>query len=204
MHNSLVDRSWDGQGFLLESNCQNSADSIVCEVVDYLKLFHKEQNLSEACLSARIADVKSQLQQTGTYWQSTDELSYGAKVAWRNNVRCIGRIYWNSLSVRDLRYLSTAEDIFAALVEHIRLATNGGSIRSIITIFAPNQGHTGIRIWNPLLIRYAGYQQSGSSILGDPAQAQLTEILQRMGWKGGAGTRFDILPLVIQMRMALS
>jgi len=57
----------------------------------------------------------------------------------------------------------------------------------------------GVRIWNPQLIRYAGYRQPDGTILGDPAQADLTDVLRQLGWQGGAGTAFDLLPLVIQL-----
>jgi nitric-oxide synthase, bacterial len=181
------------------SQYSNPSSVLREEAEDYLKLFCKEQNLSELSLWARLAEVKAELRHSDTYWQTTAELAYGAKVAWRNSVQCIGRIFWQSLTVRDMRHLSTADEIFAALVEHIQLATNGGSIRPTITIFAPNQGSQGIRIWNPLLIRYAGYRQPDGSIVGDPAQVEFTELLQRMGWAGGAGTPFDLLPLAIQM-----
>ena len=70
----------------------------------------------------------------------------------------------------------------------------------MITIFAPADSHgQGIRIWNEQLIRYAGYRQADGAVVGDPRQEELTEVLRQLGWKGGAGTRFDVLPLVIQM-----
>jgi nitric-oxide synthase len=98
-----------------------------------------------------------------------------------------------------LRHLTTAEEIFAALVEHIELSTNNGSIRPYISIFAPQQpGKKGIRIWNTQLIRYAGYRQADGSVVGDPAQREFTEICQHFGWEG-KGTQFDVLPLVILM-----
>jgi len=179
---------------------QELVSPTLLEAEGYLQLLHREQQLSEGQLWARLGQIKQELQQTGTYSQTPEELTHGAKVAWRNSVRCIGRIYWQGLTVRDLRHLSTAEEIFAAIVEHIQFATNGGSIRPTISIFAPDQpGQPGIRIWNPLLIRYAGYRQTDGSVLGDPAQVELTEIIKRLGWSGGAGTPFDILPLIIQM-----
>jgi nitric-oxide synthase, bacterial len=185
---------------LEDSSQRNYVPSVLLEEAEhYLKLFSKERKLSELSLWARLAEIKAELRQSNTYRQTTDELAYGAKVAWRNSVQCIGRIFWESLTVRDMRHLSTAEEIFAALVEHIQLATNGGSIRPTITIFAPNKGSQGIRIWNPLLIRYAGYRQPDGSVVGDPAQVEFTELLQQMGWAGGARTPFDLLPLVIQM-----
>jgi nitric-oxide synthase, bacterial len=174
-------------------------EEVMLEARSYLYLYHEECGLTSAYFK-RLQTVQAEIARAGTYWQTCEELAYGAKVAWRNNTRCIGRLYWHSLDVRDMRHLTTAEEIFAALVEHLRLATNGGKIRSTITIFAPPfPGLPGIRIWNPQLIRYAGYRQPDGTVLGDPLQVGLTKALQRLGWKGGAGTPFDVLPLVIQL-----
>lgn len=180
---------------------QATISPILSEAIDYLNLFHTEQQLSLTLIPERLQDIQREIQKTGTYWQTTEELTYGAKLAWRNSTRCIGRIFWQSLIVRDLRHLSSAAEIFAGIVEHIKLATNGGSLRSVISIFAPNQPEKpGIRIWNPLLIRYAGYQQTDDSILGDPAQVKFTQICERLGWSAPkTKTPFDILPLIIQM-----
>ena len=49
----------------------------------------------------RWMQIEDELERTGTYWQSAEELEYGAKVAWRNSTRCIGRLHWKSLVVRD-------------------------------------------------------------------------------------------------------
>ena len=49
--------------------------------------------------------------------------------------------------------------------------------RSAITIFpqrAPGRGD--FRIWNTQLIRYAGYRQPDGSVLGDPANVDITEV----------------------------
>lgn len=172
---------------------------LLLEAIDYLRLFQQEQPLPEAQLQERLAEIYCDYRRSRTYWQAENELIYGAKMAWRNSNRCIGRIFWESLIVRDLRHLTTAVEIFAAIVDHIQQATNGGNIRSTISIFAPDSpGQSGIRIWNPQLIRYAGYRQVDGSIVGDPAQTELTEICQHLGWQG-QGTRFDVLPLIIQM-----
>lgn len=175
------------------------AESLI-EAIEYIYLFYREKLLPESQLQERLSEVFQDYRRSRTYWQTEDELIYGAKVAWRNSSRCIGRIFWESLIVRDLRHLTTAAEIFAALVEHIQQATNGGSIRSTISIFAPDSPRQpGIRIWNSQLIRYAGYRQPDGSIVGDPEQVELTELLKQIGWAGGAGTQFDLLPLIIQM-----
>jgi nitric-oxide synthase len=70
----------------------------------------------------------------------------------------------------------------------------------MITVFAPQTpGKPGIRIWNPQLIRYAGYRQPDGKILGDPAHIHLTEYVRRLGWRVEERTAFDVLPLVIEM-----
>lgn len=173
--------------------------TLLLEATDYLQLFYRERAQPESHVEARLAEVYQEYRRSRTYWQTPEELAYGAKVAWRNSANCIGRIFWQSLIVRDLRHLTTAREIFAALVEHIELATNNGSIRPHISIFAPQQpGKKGIRIWNPQLIRYAGYRQADGKVVGDPAQCEFTEICQHLGWTG-RGTQFDVLPLIIQM-----
>ena len=164
----------------------------------YFSLLERERGT--LITSERRAAVRADLEQYGTYWHTDEELVYGARVSWRNANRCVGRLHWQSLQVQDCRHLLTAESVFQALVEHIYYATNGGKIRSMITVFAPQvPGEPGVRIWNPQLIRYAGYRQPDGSIIGDPMQADLTEMVRRLGWRGGKGTPFDVLPIVIQM-----
>lgn len=168
------------------------------EAETYLCQYMQECALSG--LPERLADIQAEIDLTGTYWQSFDELAYGAKLAWRNSTRCIGRLPWQTLEVRDMRHLSSASDIFEACVEHLRIATNGGRVRSMITVFAPQvPGQPGIRIWNPQLIRYAGYRQPNGTILGDPAHVQLTDYIYHHRRLRREKTGFDILPLIIQM-----
>jgi nitric-oxide synthase len=176
-----------------------SAESIVLEEAqDYLRVLEAE-GAASVPRDRRLREIEAEIASRSTYRQSVEELSYGAKLAWRNSVRCVGRKYWPCLSVRDCRHLKTAEEVFAALVEHLRGSTNGGWIAPMISVFAQEEsGRPGIRIWNEQLIRYAGYRQLDSSILGDPSQARFTDLVRALGWPGGAGTRFDVLPLVIQ------
>lgn len=148
-------------------------------------------------LSQRLAAVEREIAATGTYWQHPHELEYGARLAWRNSNRCIGRLFWKSLKVRDMRTLDTEEAVFSSLVEHIRKATNHGKIRPLITIFKPESAPEPFRIWNAQVIRYAGYE-TGQGILGDPAEQAFTQVCLQLGWKSSPRSAFDILPLVIQ------
>lgn len=55
---------------------------------------------------ARWAQVEKEVAATGTYELTETELVYGAKLAWRNAPRCIGRIQWAKLQVFLLNYYS--------------------------------------------------------------------------------------------------
>jgi nitric-oxide synthase len=165
----------------------------------YLELFHREKGIPHR-LAGRLEVVRREIDRTGTYWQTVDELTHGARVAWRNSNRCIGRLYWESLRIRDMRHLATEEELLGSCVEHLHEAYNGGKIRPIMTIFPPAiPGRAGIRIWNSQLIRYAGYRRADGSVMGDPLNRPLTDAIRALGWRGGAGTPFDVLPLVIQL-----
>lgn len=167
------------------------------EAIDFLYTSYREMGKSESQLIERMAEVGKQIQQTGTYKHTVEELEHGAKMAWRNNNRCIGRLFWNSLTVIDERYQQTAEGAFEALLHHIDFATNGGKIRPTITVFPPaEEGRNAIRIWNHQLIRYAGYEKGGE-VIGDSTSIAFTAQCKKLGWQGN-GTAYDVLPLVIQ------
>ncbi|MGZ8744430.1 MAG: nitric oxide synthase oxygenase [Nocardioides sp.] len=167
--------------------------------VEFLELFHAE-NPQSGPVEPRIAAVVRQIDRTGTYWHTPEELAFGARVAWRNNARCIGRLYWRSLQVRDLRTVSDAAGVAGHCFEHLRSAGNGGKIRPMISVFAPETpSRPAPRIWNEQLIRYAGYEQPDGRVLGDPRYRHLTSNLIQRGWRPpeprGA---FDVLPLVVE------
>lgn len=170
------------------------------EALDDAKAFLEQYAAeTERCPKDRFHEVFQSLSDTGTYEMTSDELTFAAKLAWRNNTRCIGRLFWQGLIVRDMRHLDTEEDIFEALVGHLREATGGGKLRPMITLFAPRQpGTPGIRIWNHQLVRYAGYRKEDGTVIGDPLNAELTEQAMALGWKGRGGP-FDILPVIVQL-----
>uniref|UniRef100_A0A672RH02 Nitric oxide synthase n=1 Tax=Sinocyclocheilus grahami TaxID=75366 RepID=A0A672RH02_SINGR len=146
----------------------------------------------------RLEEVKKEIETSGTYQLKDTELIYGAKHAWRNAARCVGRIQWSKLQVFDARDCTTAHGMFNYICNHIKYATNKGNLRSAITIFPQRtDGKHDFRVWNSQLIRYAGYKQPDGSILGDPASVELTEICIQQGWKAPK-SRFDVLPLLLQ------
>jgi nitric-oxide synthase len=166
------------------------------EAEDFLRRCYTE-NPRLGPVEPRLAIVRAQIAATGTYVHTTDELSYGAKMAWRNASRCIGRLYWRSLMVLDRRRARTADEIFSLVVEHLR-AAGTASIRPVISIFAPAEpGRPYARIWNEQLIRYAGYRTGDGNPVGDARQQRFTEAMHGFGWRG-KGEQFDVLPLAIE------
>ncbi|GIO33053.1 nitric oxide synthase oxygenase [Paenibacillus albilobatus] len=167
------------------------------EAEDYIKACYAELGKTEREAAARLADIQKEIESTGTYGHTFEELEHGAKMAWRNSNRCIGRLFWDSMVVRDQRHLEHPDDIYSALLAHIGEATNGGKIVPTLSVFKPaGPSGSGVRIWNHQLIRYAGYGAE-DGIVGDPASVPFTNVCLKMGWRG-KGTRFDVLPLVIQ------
>jgi nitric-oxide synthase len=122
-----------------------------------------------------------------------------ARLAWRNNARCIGRLFWETLHVFDARTAASPGEVFEACVRHLEYASNGGRIRPVVSVFASAAPEEkGIRIWNSQLIRYAGYRAADGSILGDPDQLAFTQRVMEMGWlPPRERSAFDVLPLVV-------
>ena len=171
------------------------------EARDFLELFYAETS-PRGDLEARWDEIKTELAQRGSYDQTAAELQFGARVAWRQSVRCIGRARWQSMVVRDARRVTGAHGIAVELAEHLRFATNGGRIRSTITIFAPDDERGArARIKNEQLIRYAGYRGPDGRVLGDPRYVGLTDALLEHGWQAPSPrSAFDVLPWLIESR----
>jgi nitric-oxide synthase, bacterial len=172
--------------------------SLLLSAERFIAQFHNEYQAGPP--DRRLRQVRQQIETTGTYWHSAAELEFGARVAWRNSARCIGRLYWQSLRVRDRREITAARDIGAESVAHLREATNGGRIRPMITVFAPDgPGAPGPRIISEQLIRYAGYEAADGTVIGDPASTKVTRLARELGWSAASPPgRFDVLPVLVQ------
>lgn len=66
----------------------------------------------------------AEIDRRGTYDLTFKELSFGCRMAWRNAPRCMNRIQWRKLHVLDQRDVRTEEEMFAAMVHHIRFCSN--------------------------------------------------------------------------------
>jgi len=182
----------------------DTAQADIDEAEAFVRMFHHEHP-EAGSLAARLATVRAEIDRTGIYRHTPAELTFGARVAWRNASRCIGRLYWNSLVVRDCRESTSVEQIFRDVVRHLHIA--GGAtpakdgvrhLRPTISVFAPAEpGQPYPRIWNEQLIRYAGYRQADGSVIGDPRYVDFTTAMTSRGWIG-KGEAFDVLPVAIE------
>ncbi len=175
---------------------------MVGEARKFLQQIADELSWSPGQLALRLEEVTREIEVTGSYTHTFEELEYGAKLAWRNAGKCIGRISWKNLILRDCRHATDAAAIFRESVEHLRAATNGGNVEIVLTAFRPQgpKERWGPRIWNSQLVRYAGYEDAQGSIVGDGENVDLTKAITRLGWRPPEPRGpYDILPLVIEM-----
>ncbi|WP_083537284.1 MULTISPECIES: nitric oxide synthase oxygenase [unclassified Paenibacillus] len=165
---------------------------------EFIRVCYAELHKSEDEITARLAHITAEIADMRTYAHTREELTHGARMAWRNSNRCIGRLFWETLEVADAREVDTDDGMAAALFRHLERATNGGKVRPVITVFrAASAARKDARIWNRQLIRYAGYEDL-AGIVGDPISAPFTAFCRSLGWQG-AGTPFDVLPLVLSV-----
>lgn len=155
-------------------------DAVLAEARAFLAQYGAETGAGGE--AARLRQIEAELARTGTYGLNTEELTFAARVAWRNSTRCVGRLPWRALGVRDRRDVLDADAVYADLLDHLREADHGGAIRPLLTVYGP-----GVRVLNPQLIRYAD----------DPDQRAFVAWLRAQGW-APSGTRFELLPVAIQ------
>ena len=160
------------------------------EAEEFLRLVHAE-NPARGRWTGGWRAYGGEIDRTGTYRHTADELQYGARLAWRNRRAASAGSTGAACVVRDLREVSDAAGGSPTqCVEHLRDATNGGKIRPVVTVFAPAAPDGAApRIWNEQLIRYAGYRAAGRrSVRRGPALRSARPSWSALGWPGGAGT----------------
>ncbi|WP_425264929.1 nitric oxide synthase oxygenase [Streptomyces yokosukanensis] len=170
------------------ARCRPSAHEAVLAAAEVFIRQYAAENPGTGDPRRRLAEVTAEVERFGTYAHTPAEVAFGARVAWRNAARCIGRLYWNNLIVRDLRHVTHPDDIASECFEHLRIATNGGRIRPVISVFAPDSpGRPAATLLSEQLVRYAD----------DPRSARRVALARDLGWKGGE-TPFEVMPLLVQ------
>ncbi|KHF29495.1 Nitric oxide synthase oxygenase [Anoxybacillus sp. BCO1] len=81
------------------------------EAKQFITLCYTELGKNDDEIYERLQQVKREIEQTGTYEHTYEELEHGARMAWRNSNRCIGRLFWQTLHVFDARAIEREEDI---------------------------------------------------------------------------------------------
>jgi nitric oxide synthase oxygenase domain/subunit len=134
----------------------------------------------------------------GSWHQHPAELEYGLRAAWRNARRCIMRSEHEHLALCDLRRVQSSREMARTIAKGMQDAFNRGHILPTVFAFPPRQpGKRGPMIWNHQMLAFAGYKQADGSILGDPANVDLTESMIEFGWKPPMNkSRWDMLPLI--------
>ena len=183
-----------------EARLPLTAEEKEAQVYEFYKNYYNDTANSRPSISKedRLKEVFEAINATGTYEHTEDELGWAARTAWRNSARCVGRSMWKTLAVKDERHLKTPRQIFNKIVEHFRFTHNGGNIIPTAVVFDQRRSdkRPGIRIWNRLILSFAGHTQENGEIVGDPSNVFLTDLAKEMGWKPKA-TAFELLPLII-------
>jgi nitric oxide synthase oxygenase domain/subunit/hemoglobin-like flavoprotein len=178
-------------------------EKMIAQAHEFYEKIQAELNWSDQQLKRRMLKVEQEIAASGTYSQTAQEIELGARLAWRNSAKCIGRISWNTLQIRDSRNLTDPLAICEDLNEHLRIATAGTNIQSVMTVFSPQAPDEalGTRFWSSQIVRYAGYKNLDGTVTGDPANLKLTEyLLQNDLWDPPEPVSpFDVLPVVLKV-----
>ncbi|WP_260194301.1 nitric oxide synthase oxygenase [Actinophytocola gossypii] len=168
------------------------------EAEEFLRAFHRARPKAGQ-VEERLAKVRSEIAATGTYRHKPAELAFGARLALRNSGWCPADVPWRGLLVRDLREVRDSAEVAAQCVQHLRMSTNDGKVRPMVSVFAPDTPwRPGPRLRNDQLVRYAGYAEP-NRVLGDRRYVDFTTAVCRLGWRPPTGrSAFDKLPLVVE------
>ena len=170
---------------------------------EFYESLQTELGWTEQQLSRRMMQVKQEIAVTGTYIQTSEEIQVGARLAWRNSSKCVGRISWSTLKVRDCRHVTEPDSIFHEINQHLQIATAGSNIQSVMTVFKPESPNQtmGTRFWSSQIVRYAAYENTDGTIMGDPPNLELTKyLIEHNLWQPpDNASPFDVLPLVLKV-----
>lgn len=86
-----------------QSNGTRTSEQMLADAYQFMEQFYASiKRLHSPAHRDRLREIETEVRATGTYQLKQTELIYGAKLAWRNAPRCIGRIQWSKLQVSDL------------------------------------------------------------------------------------------------------
>ena len=131
-------------------------------------------------MSQRWSEVESSIQQNKHFKMTIEELQHAVKYAWRNTTRCIGKIWWETLALRDCRHVKSVDELFEMICQHLKESTNNGKIKPTISVFPqriPGESDQ-FRIWNSNVLMYAGYLDPNDtgSVIGNKSNIEFTQV----------------------------
>ena len=170
------------------------------EAAAFIRRFADETEMGAAEYECRKREIDRDICKFGFYRHTPEELSFGARVAWRNHARCIGRLHWKSLEVLDCRSVTDANGIMSHTISQMEYAWNKGRVKPTISVFAPVENDVLPAYFeNRQMTQYACYLKEDGSILGDPLHYEYTRLVLSLGWTPPKEkSRFDMLPAVIR------
>lgn len=77
------------------------------KIIFFLLFNYPYCRLKSPAHETRCQQIEKEVDSTGSYHLTETELIYGAKLAWRNSSRCIGRIQWSKLQVSKYKFYQT-------------------------------------------------------------------------------------------------
>lgn len=170
------------------------------EARGFIRDFAQETGLSPHAMATRTREVTRALQVSGYYSHTPEELAFGARVAWRNHARCIGRLFWKSLEVIDCRLLTSPEQVAVQMFSHMEQALDGGNLQPLISIFAPlTPFSVPVTVESTQVMQFAGYTTPDGNILGDIQNVETTRTAKSLGWEPPKiPGQFDLLPIILR------
>ena len=92
-----------------------------------------------------------------------------------NARKCITRNHAEELKLCDLRSVTSSEEMAKELLRNAVEAFNEGRIEPTAFVFLPRTiDSRGPMIWNNQILDFASYEMEDGTILGDPANVDLT------------------------------
>ena len=144
------------------------------------KAFDVFRKISQKQMSQRWSEVESSIKKNKHFKMTTEELLHAVKYAWRNATRCIGKIWWETLALRDCRHVKSVDEMFEMICQHLNGSTNNGKIKPTISVFPqrmPGESDQ-FRIWNSNVLMYAGYLDPNDtgSVIGNKSNVEFTQV----------------------------
>ena len=138
------------------------------------------RKISQKQMSQRWSEVESSIKKNKHFKMTTEELLHAVKYAWRNATRCIGKIWWETLALRDCRHVKSVDELFKKICQHLKESTNNGKIKPTISVFPqrmPGESDQ-FRIWNSNVLMYAGYLDPNDtgSVIGNKSNVEFTQV----------------------------